>query len=78
MCYHLKHFPFHVINLHRICFHSCERGKHLFTIFDKIAENVNTRTDIQLGYVDCEADTEFCESNGVKGNFFSWTLQCTS
>lgn len=48
--------------------HSCELGKRFFTKFDKLAENLNTRDDIQLAYVDCAADSEFCESNGAKGN----------
>lgn len=54
--------------------HSCELGKRVFTKFDKLAESVNTRDDIKLAYVDCDADSEFCESNGVKGNSIGlWT-----
>ncbi|XP_055303776.1 thioredoxin domain-containing protein 5 [Sitodiplosis mosellana] len=46
---------------------SCELGKRLFTKFDKLAENINNRDDVKLAYVDCNADSEFCDSNGVKG-----------
>lgn len=48
-------------------------GKRLFTKFDKLAENINSRDDIKLAYVNCEADSDFCESVGVKGNSI-WTL----
>lgn len=45
-------------------------GKRLFAKFDKLAENLNTRDDIKLAYVNCEAESDICESNGVKGNSF--------
>jgi len=46
---------------------SCELSKRLFTKFDKLAESINSRNDVKLAYVDCDADSEFCDSNGVKG-----------
>ena len=50
------------------CFNcSCELGKRLFSKFDKLAEKINIRDDVKLNYVDCDADSEFCDSNGVKG-----------
>lgn len=50
------------------CFNfSCELGKRLFAKFDKLAEKINIRDDVKLSYVDCDADSEFCDSNGVKG-----------
>lgn len=46
---------------------SCELGKRLFAKFDKLAEKINILDDVKLNYVDCDADSEFCDSNGVKG-----------
>lgn len=46
---------------------SCELGSRTFGKFDDLAETVNTRDDVKLAYVNCDADSEFCESNGAKG-----------
>lgn len=47
--------------------HSCELSSRLFAKFDKLAANINARDDVKLGHVNCEADSEFCDTNGVKG-----------
>jgi len=47
---------------------SCELGQRFFTKFDKLAENINVRDDVKLVHVDCDADSEFCNSNDVKGS----------
>lgn len=46
---------------------SCEIGKRVFATFDKLAENINSRDDVKLAYVDCDADSELCKSNDVNG-----------
>ncbi|XP_031628357.1 thioredoxin domain-containing protein 5 [Contarinia nasturtii] len=47
---------------------SCELSQRFFAKFNKLAENINVRDDVKLVHVDCEADSEFCNSNGVKGS----------
>lgn len=55
--------PYHEIFL----IFSCELGSRTFGKFDKLAESLNIRDDVKLAYVDCDADKQFCNSNGVKG-----------
>lgn len=52
------------------CNCSCDLGKRFFAKFDKLAESLNVRDDVKLAHIDCEADSEFCDSNGVKGRDF--------
>lgn len=78
----IKHFlliSFHLNNIHTsLSFHcnfSCELGSRTFGKFDKLAESVNVRDDVKLAYVNCEADSEFCDSNGIKGIYYYNTFQ---
>lgn len=59
-------FGHFLVYLFLVC--SCELGQRFFTKFDKLAENINTRDDVKLAHVNCEADSELCETNGVNGN----------
>lgn len=54
---------------------SCELGSRTFGKFDKLAESINIRDDVKLAYVDCDADSEFCETNGVKGKPQAWKIE---
>lgn len=47
--------------------YSSELGERLFGKFDKLAENINTRDDVILAHVNCDADSEFCDTNSVEG-----------
>lgn len=48
---------------------SSEWGKRFFGRYEKLAETINGRDVAKLAHVDCDKDKEFCESNGVQGNY---------
>lgn len=63
-----KHFPFvYYPYLILLSLFSCELGSRTFAKFDELAENINTRDDVKLAYVNCDDNSEFCESKGVNG-----------
>lgn len=63
-------FPLSFIHF---AFSSCELSQRLFTKYEKLAENINSRDDVKLAHVNCDSDAEFCESHKAKGKQ-SWTL----
>lgn len=48
-------------------FDSCELSQRFLTKFEKLADAINARDDIQLAHVNCDQEKQFCESKTDKG-----------